>query len=235
MHDVETKIMISSFRDAHKILEFPGAHGFSITKDQIVSAQLHSCQRRVPYNSAPNLPEGALIRAKSATWPPQFFDTAKAGGSDGTFVRYFPSRLQTVLSSTQRVLFDKNGNGIRDFLSIVREDVLSYRAFMAQLSNSNTWNRTMMQESVRGLKRTVNSTKDWRSVEEQWKSTTTGRSLPDVEWRPSKLVKRCEIWITRDGRIVAEVPEGWDKDKAAGGKVKRTLGGSVRSRLGPMA
>ena len=39
-HSVENKIVISGFRDTWKVLEFPGVHGFSMTKEQIVSAQL---------------------------------------------------------------------------------------------------------------------------------------------------------------------------------------------------
>jgi len=215
MHNVNTKIMISGFRDTHKILAFPGAHGFSLTREQIVAAQLpttRSC--RIPPQSASSLPGNAITQAKKARWPPQFFDPTEAGGSNGTFVRHFSSRLQTILLSTQSDLFYHMCLAIRDFLAVIRDDVVNYRIFMAQLSNPHTGLQTLAHEGVRGLRRRVNLRKDLKSAETEWKGTITGRVLPDVEWRTAKVGK-CEAWITPDGRIEAQIPEDWDRRKAA--------------------
>ena len=216
MHNVNTKIMISAFRDTQKIFDFPGAHGFSLTKEQIVAAQLLTTQScRIPPQSAISLPENAISLAKDAKWPPRFFDTTEVGGSNGTFVRYFSSRLQTILLSTQSDLFYHTCLAIRDFLVVIRDDVVNYRIFMMQLSNPHVGLQTLAREGVRGLKRRVNLRKDLRSAEIEWKGTLAGRLLPDVEWKTAK-VDKCEVWITVDGRIEAQIPEQWDRRKAAG-------------------
>ena len=215
MHNVNTKIMISGFRDTRKIFGFPGAHGFSLTKEQIVAAQLPTTQScRIPPQSALSLPENAITLAKDAKWPPRFFDATEAGGSNGTFVRYFPSRLQTTLLSAQSDLFRHIRHGIGAFLAVVRDNVVNYRILMMQLSNPRTGLQTLAREGVRGLRRKVNLRKDLRSAEMEWKDTIAGRLLPDVEWQTTKMDK-CEVWITADGRIEAQIPEQWDRRKAA--------------------
>lgn len=215
MHNTNTKIMISGFRDIHKILEFPGAHGFSLTREQIVTAQLPTTRPyRIPLRSASSLPENAITQAKDAKWPPRFFDSTEAGGSNGSFIRYFSSRLQTILSSTQSDLFYHTCRGLRDFLAVIRGDVVNYRIFMMQLSGPRTGLPTLAREGVRGLRRRVNLRKDLRSAEVEWKGTITGRLLPDVEWKTAK-VDKCDAWITPDGRIEAQIPEQWDRRKAA--------------------
>jgi hypothetical protein len=215
MHNVNTKIMISGFRDIRKILDFPGAHGFSLTKEQIVAAQLpttRSC--RIPPQSVSSLPENAISLAKDAKWPPRFFDATEAGGSNGIFARYFSSRHQTILLSTQSELFHHTCLAMRDFLAMVRDDVVNYRIFMMQLSHPRTGLQVVAREGVRGLKRRVDLRKDLRSAEIEWKDTIAGRMLPDVEWRPAK-VDKCEAWITADGGVEARIPERWDHRKAA--------------------
>lgn len=222
MHNVNTKIMISGFRDIRKILEFPGAHGFSLTKEQIVAAQLPTTRSsHIPSHSVSSLPESTMTLAKDAKWPPQFFDPAEAGGSNGSFIRHFSSRLQTILLSTQTDLFYHTCLALRDFLVVVRDDVVNYRIFMMQLSNSRTGLPTLAREGVRGLGRRVNLWKDLRSAEIEWKGTITGRFLPDVEWKTAK-VDKCEAWITPDGRIEAQIPEQWDRRKAANMNVYAT-------------
>jgi len=223
MHNVETKIMISGFRDVRRVLEFPGAHGFSVTKEQIVAARLptaRSCS--VPPQSASSLPENAIAQAKEEKWPPRFFDTVEAGGSNGSFVRCFSSRFLAILLSTQRDLFYHTCLAIRDFLTLVRDDVVNYRIFMMQLSNPHAGNLTLAREGVKGFKRLVNLRRDLRSAEVEWKRTITGRVLPDVEWRPAK-VDKCEVWITADGRIEAQIPQRWDRRKAASANVYSDL------------
>lgn len=205
--------MISGFRDIRKISEFPGAHGFSISKEQIVASQFpttRSC--RVPPQSASSLPENAITQAKDAKWPSQFFDPTEAGGSNGSFIRHFSSRLQTILLSTQSDLFFHTCHALRDFSAVIRDDVVNYRIFMMQLSNPHTSLPTLAREGVRGLRRRVNLRKDLRSAEMEWKGTITGRFLPDVEWRAAK-VDKCEAWITPDGGIEAWIPERWDRRK----------------------
>ena len=214
-HDVSTKIMISGFRDIHKILEFPGAHGFSLTKEQILAAKHRTPHpHHIQPQSASSLPENAIALAKDAKWPPQFFDSTEAGGSNGSFVRCFSSRLQTILLSTQTDLFYHTCLALRDFLTVVRDDIVNYRIFMIQLSNPRTGLQTLAREGVKGLRRRVNMRKDLKSAETEWKSTITGRLLPDVEWKALK-VDRCEAWITADGKIGAQIPEQWDRRKAA--------------------
>jgi len=56
--------------------------------------------------------------------------------------------------------------------------------------------------------------KDLKTAETEWRGTIAGRLLPDVEWNTAK-VDRCEAWITADGRIGAQIPEKWDRRKAA--------------------
>ena len=215
LHGVKTKIMISGFRDIRKILEFPGAHGFSLTKEQIVAAQLpttRSCH--IPLRSASSLPENAITQAKDAKWPPQFFDATEDGGSNGSFARHFSSRLRMILLSTQTDLFSRTCLALRDFLAIIRDDVVNYRIFMMQLSNPQTGLPTLAREGVKGLRRRVNLRKDLKTAETEWKGTITGRFLPDVEWKTAK-VDKCEAWITADGRIEAQIPGQWDRRKAA--------------------
>ncbi|KAF9644207.1 hypothetical protein BDM02DRAFT_3122257 [Thelephora ganbajun] len=215
MHNVTTKIMISGFRDIRRILEFPGAHGFSLTKEQIVAAKLPTTRSYyVPPQSASSLSEGVVAQAKDVKWPPQFFDTTEAGGSSGSFIRCFSSKLQTILVSTQTDLFYHTCLALRDFLAIIRDDVVNYRIFMMQLSNPHTGIPTLAREGIKGLRRRVNLRKDLGGAEAEWKSTITGRFLPDVEWRTAK-VDKCETWITADGRIKAQIPEQWDRRKAA--------------------
>lgn len=85
---------------------------------------------------------------------------------------------------------------------------------MMQLSGPRTGLPTLAREGVRGLRRRVNLRKDLRSAEVEWKGTITGRLLPDVEWKTAK-VDKCDAWITPDGRIEAQIPEQWDRRKAA--------------------
>jgi len=215
MHDTDTKIMISGFRDLCKILAFPGAHGFSLTKEQIVAAKFPTPQScRVPPRFPSSLPEKAITQAKDVKWPPQFFDTIEAGGSNGSFTRHFSSRLHTILSSAQSDLFCHTSLALRDFFAIIRDDVVNYRIFMLQLSGPRTGLPALAREGVRGLRRKVNLRKDLKSAETEWKSTVTGRFMPDVEWRTAK-VDKCEAWITPDGGIVAQIPEHWDRRRAA--------------------
>ena len=215
MHDASTKIMISGFRDILKILEFPGAHGFSLTKEQIVAAQRPTTRpRRTLSRSPSSLPENAITQAKDAKWPPQLFDPTEAGGSNGRFGWHFPSRLQTILLSTQSDLFCHTSLALRDFFAVIRDEVVNYRIFMLQLSGPRTGLPTLAREGVRGLMRRVNLRQDLRRAEIEWKATITGRVLPDVEWRAAR-VEHCEAWITPDGRIVAQIPEQWDRRKAA--------------------
>lgn len=215
MHNVNTKIMISDFRDTRKILEFPGAHGFSIFKEQIVAAQLPTTRSyHIPPQSASSLPESAIARAKDAKWPPRFFDPIEAGGSNGSFSRCFSSRLHTILLSTQSDIFSHTRYALRDFFAIIRDDVVNYRIFMTQLSNPHTGVPILAREGVRALMRRVNLRKDLKSAEAEWKGTMTGRFLPDVEWKAAK-VDKCEARITPEGRIEARIPERWDRRKAA--------------------
>ena len=215
MHNVKTKIMISAFRDVRRILEFPGAHGFSVTKEQIVAARLPTARPcGILPQSSSSLSELAITQVKKEKWPPQFFDTVEAGGSNGSFVRCFSSRFQMILLAMQRDLFYHTCLAIRDFLSVIRDDVVNYRIFMMQLTNPRTGSLTLAHEGVKGFRRLVNIRKDLRSAEVEWKRTITGRVLPDVEWRPAK-VDKCEVWITPDGRIEAQIPERWDRRKAA--------------------
>lgn len=215
MHNIETKIMISGLRDIRKIAEFPGAHGFSITKEQIVSARITTSRLcRIPPQSASFLPEDATNQARGAKWPPRFFDVAPVGGSNGNFVRCFPSRLQTVMMSIQRDLFCHTGKAIRDFLALIRDDVVGYRILMRQLLNPRTGIQTLAYEGVGTLSRIVNSKKDLRSAEVEWRSTITGRILPKVQWEPT-IVNKCEVWITPEGRIEALIPAQWDRRMVA--------------------
>ena len=85
---------------------------------------------------------------------------------------------------------------------------------MMQLSGPRTGLPTLAREGVKGLGRRVNLRKDLKSAEAEWKSTITGRLLPDVEWKTAK-VDKCEARITSDGRIEAQIPEQWDRRKAA--------------------
>ena len=215
MHNVDTKIMISGFRDIRKILKFPGAHGFSLTKEQIVAAKVPTPQSyRIPSRFPSSLPDNAITQAKDVKWPPQFFDPIEAGGSNGSFIRHFPPRLQTILSSTQSDLFCHTSLALRDFFTIIRDDVVNYRIFMLQLSGQRTGLPALARESVRGLRRKVNLRKDLKSAEAEWKGTITGRFMPDVEWKTAK-VDKCEAWITPNGGIVAQIPEHWDRRRAA--------------------
>ena len=214
IHKVNTKVMISGFLNPWKILEFPGAHGFSLTTEQIVAAQVPTTQScRVPPQSPSSLPENAIILAKEAKWPPQFFDATEAGGSNGFFVRYFSSRLQTVLLTTQSDLFCHTRHAIRDFLTVVHEDVVNYRRLMIQLSDPRTGLRTVAREGVKGLRRMVNQREGLRGAEE-WTGTLVGRFLPKVEWGVAN-VEDCDAWITADGRVEAQIPEQWYHREAA--------------------
>ena len=215
MHNVDTKIMISGFRDTRKIFEFPGAHGFSLTKEQIVAARLPTAQScRIPSQSALSLPENAITLAKDAKWPPGFFDVTEAGGSNGIFIRYFSSRLQSILSSTQKDLFYHTHLATRDFMAMIRDDVVNYKIFMMQLLHPRTGLQILTREGVKGLKKRVDLRKDLRSGEKEWKGTVTGRLFPDVEWNIAR-VNRCEAWVTSDGRVEALIPEQWDRRNAA--------------------
>lgn len=207
--------MINAFRNARSILEFPGAHGFSITREQINCARLPSLRSyHIPRQSASSLPEHAINRAKGAKWPPRFLDTIGAGGINGSFVRYFPSRHRTIVSSIQKDLFDHTGRAIRDFLTLIREDVANYRVLMMRLTNPHIGDKVLAQLGAKVLKRIVNSKKDLRSAEAKWKNTVTGRFLQDVEWQPA-YVNKCDAWITADGRIQAQIPVQWDRRMAA--------------------
>lgn len=214
MHNIQTKIMISGFRDIRKILEFPGAHGFAITKEQIDAAQVPTARSCcIPPQVASSLPENAVVEAKDTKWPPRFFDTVEVGGSNGSFIRHFASRDQRILFSTQTDLFHHTSLAIRDFLTVVRDDVVNYRIFMMQLSNPQAGIPALAREGVKGFQRLVNTRMDLRKAEVEWKRTITGRFLPDIEWIPAN-VDKCEAWITPDGRIEAVIPEEWDRREA---------------------
>ena len=205
--------MISAFRDVRNILDFPGAHGFSVAKEQIVAAKLPTSRPyHVPPHSSSSLPDDAIISAKEAKWPLRFFDIPEAGGSNGSFVRCFTPRQHMILLTTQADLFYHASLAIRDFLTVIRDDVVNYRIFMMQLLNPRTGIPTMAREGVKGLRRTVNYRRDLESGEAVWRGTITGRFLPEVEWKIAK-VDRCEVWITSDGRIEAQIPEEWDRRK----------------------
>ena len=213
MHKIDTKIMISGFRDIRRILEFPGADGFSLNKEQIVAAQTPTTQPcSVPPQSASSLPENPVTQAKDAKWPPRFFDRTEAGGSGGRFIRHFSSRLQTILLSTQTDLFYHTCLALRDFTSIIRDDVVNYRIFMMQLSHPYIGLSILTREGVKGLRARVNLRKDWRIAEAEWRCTVTGRWSPDVEWKTAR-VDKCEAWINADGIIEARIPEQWDRRK----------------------
>ena len=212
MHNASTRIMITGFRDIRRVLDFPGAHGFSLTKEQILSAHLPNTQPcRIPPQSTP---KNAITQARSAKWPPQFFDPTETGGSNGSFVRYFPSRLQTILLSTRSDFFHHAFFALRDFLTLIRDDVVHYRILMIQLSGPRTGIPTLAREGVKGLRRRVNQRKDLGTAEAEWRDTITGRFLPEVEWRTEK-VGTCDAWITPDGGIEARIPEQWDRRNAA--------------------
>ena len=213
MHSVDTKIMISGFRDTQKIFEFPGAHGFSITKEQIVAAKLTMVRSRRTL-SASSLPENTITLAKDAKWPPRFFDAAEVGGSNGIFTRYFSSRPQSILTSTQEDLFSHTSLATRDFMAMVRDQVVNYRIYVMQLMNPRTALPTLARDGVKRLKKMVDQRKDLESGQKDWKNTLTGRSLPDVNWNIAR-VDKCEAWITPDGRIEALIPEKWDRREAA--------------------
>jgi len=207
--------MISGFHDIRRILEFPGADGFSLRKEQIVIAKVSTARScRVPPRPPSSLPENMIAQAKAMKWPPQFFDPTKAGGSNGSFTLHFPPRLQSIVLSAQSDLFFCTSNALRDFFAVIRDDVVNYRIFMLQLSGPRTGLPTLAREGVRGLRRRVNLRKDLRSAEVEWKGTITGRVLPDIEWRTAR-VDKCEAWITRDGGILAQIPEQWDRRRAA--------------------
>jgi len=213
MHNVDTKIMISGFRDTQKIFEFPGAHGFSITKEQIVAAKLTTARScRIP--SDLSLPKNAITLAKDAKWPPRFFDATEVRGSNGIFTRYFSSRSQSILTSTQEDLFSHTSLATRDFMAMVRDQVVNYRTYMMQLMNPRTALPTLARDGVKGLKKRVDMRKDLESGEDDWKETVVGRLLPDVNWNIAR-VDKCEAWITPDGRIEALIPEQWDRREAA--------------------
>jgi len=215
MHNVDTKIMISGFRDTQKIFEFPGAHGFSLTKEQIVAARLptmRSCH--VPPQSTSSLPESAIALAKDAKWPPRFFDSTATGGSDGTFARYFSPKLRAILTATQKDLYDHTSPAIRDFLVMVRNDVVNYRMNMMRLSDPHIGLQVLTYEAVKGLRRKANEMKDPRGAEMEWKETVAGRLLPDVQWRPVKGDK-CDVWITENWTIEGRFPEQWDRREVA--------------------
>jgi len=215
MHNTDTKIMISGFCDIRKILAFPGAHGFSLTKDQIVGAKLPTPQSwSIPSRFPSSLPENAIAQAKEVKWPPQFFESIDAGGSNGSFIRHFSSRFQTILSSTQSDLFCHTSIALQDFFAIIRDDVVNYRLFMLQLSGQRTGLPALAREGVRGLRRKVNLRRDLKSAETEWKSTVTGRFMPDVEWKTGR-VDKCDAWVTKNGGIVAQIPEHWDRRRAA--------------------
>ena len=207
--------MISGFREIRKIVQFPGAHGFTVSKEQITSAESTNPRSHpVPPQSTASLPEDAFNRAERAKWPPRFFDAAEDGGSKGSFARCFPSRLQTVLVSSQRELFLDGCLAIENFLVLVRDQVVGYKVFMEQLSNPHTGIKTMARVGVKQLEKIVNFKKDLRSAEIEWMETVTGRVLPAVYWMPER-VDKCQVCITPDGRVVARIPKQWDRRKAA--------------------
>jgi hypothetical protein len=211
MHNVGAKIMISAFSDLRKVLAFPGAHGFSVTKEQIVSARLPTSRsRRIPLQSASSLPQYAIDRAKAEKWPPQFFDAPEAGGSNGSFVRCFPSRLETTVFTIQRDLFHDAWPAIREFLIIVRDEVVHYRILMMQLVNPQTGSQTLARESAQRLKEILYSERDLRRAEIKWNKTLAARFVQSVEWVPTGADK-CDVWLASDGTIVAQVPERWDR------------------------
>ena len=215
MHNVQTKIMVSGFRDIRKILEFPGASGFSISKEQIVFARLPTARSCcIPPQSASSLPENAVMDANEVNWPPKFFDGVETGGSGGSFVRCFSLRQQTLILTIHRDVFYHTGLALQDLMAFVRDNVVNYKILMLRLTDPRTGMQTLAREGAEALMRTVNSKKDLRSAEKEWKNTMTGRCLPEVEWITAR-VDKCEAWFTSDGRIKAVIPDRWDRRKAA--------------------
>ena len=209
--------MVSAFRDhdMHKILEFPGAHGFSISREQIVSAKLPtSLPCRVPPQSASSLPEDAISQAKDAKWPPRFFDPVGAGGSNGSFIRSFPSGLQKVVLLSQKDLFDHNSAANKKFMLLILEDVVNYKIYLRNLSHPRSGDRNLNRGGNKALARIVNKRRDLRSAEIEWRCTIAGRLGPQVEWIPAD-VDICTTLVAADGWIEAQIPERWDRREAA--------------------
>lgn len=215
MHNINTKIMISGFSDPRKILDFPGAHGFCMTREQILAAQYPTTRLyRIPVQSASSLEENIIDFAKDEKWPPRFFDVPEAGGSNGSFVRHFPSKQESILFWAHLDLFYHTNHGIRDFLVAIRDKVIHHKTLMMQLSNPRLGFQTLEREGVKMLRNMVNHRQDLRSAEFEWRETVAGRLLPEVDWRPAR-VDRCDARITMDGRIEAQIPEQWDRRAAA--------------------
>jgi hypothetical protein len=152
--------------------------------------------------------------AKEVKWPPKFFDRIETGGSDGSFVRCFSSRQQTLILTIHRDVFYHTSFALRDLTAFVREDVVNYRILMMRLADPKMGMHTLACEGTEALMRIVNSRKDLRSAEKEWKDTVTGRCLPEVEWMVAR-VDKCEAWFTSDGRVKAVIPHRWDRRKAA--------------------
>lgn len=202
-HKIQTKVMVSGFRDTNKVLELPGVHGFSITKEQIVAARLHTM--RSCYVPASSLPNNSITDVK---WPPQFFDSVEAGGSNGSFVQCFPSRVQTIIRGTQTDMFNHTRLALVAFLSFIRDEVVNYNVLMLQLMDPRSGTKTLERESLKQLKSLVYETKDLETAEHEWKNTVSGRMMPVVEWVPMH-VDTCEVWVTRGGKIQAQIPKAW--------------------------
>lgn len=215
MHKVETKIMITALKDLYKILEFPGAHGFSLTKEQIIDTQPStSLSYPFPPQPASSLPQEAIDQAKVAKWPPNPFHLPRGGGSDECFESFFPSRLQSVVATLQMDLQIGALVANQEFLAVIREEVVSYRIYMGQLTEPQTAIQTIRQEGARALKRLVNAKKDLGLAKKDWECTLTSRFLP-IQWKPTKRANKCEVWITEEGEAWAEIPQSWDRGSKA--------------------
>ena len=215
MHNVNTKIMINGFSDPRRILDFPGAHGFCMTRDQIVIAQ-HPTTRlyRVPIQAASSLEENVINLAKDEKWPPQFFDVPEAGGSNGSLVRHLPSNQELILFFAHMEFFCQTNIGTRDFMVAIRDYVINYKTLMMQLSHPRIGFQTLKREGVKALRNKVNRRQDLRTAECEWRATIAGRLLPEIEWEPFG-VDSCDVRIARDGRIEATIPEDWDRREMA--------------------
>ena len=209
MHNLETKIMINGFK-LPQMLEFPGAHGFSITEYQIYEAQKPtSLSDPPPHWSTASLPQDAIDRAKEAKWPPQFFDPPQAGGSDGSFVRFFTSRLELIVFMVQRNTFYDTSYAVKTFMGFIREEVVEYRMLMERLLDPQTSKQAILQEGAKALKKILDSEMDLLSSYKKWNSTLIGRYLPAVQWRLTQEFG-CNVWIDAKGELVADLPDSWN-------------------------
>lgn len=216
MHNVNTKIMISELDDIRRILDFPGAHGFCLTKGQIDTVQLPTRRPcRIPPQSPSSLPKVAFIQAEGAEWPSRYFDDDKVGASERQFSRYLPSRLYSILLMNHVQIFDHTARTLREFSRFVRDHVLIHRARMIKYSDPKTSEAALACEGAKALKGILKRRKDLRSAEDEWMRTLTGRYLPDVLWVTAN-VGGCDVWTTTDGKaLVAQIPEHWDRREAA--------------------